>query len=244
MHRAMKRRAETLSFYDHMDELRGRLIKSFLSMGLFSIIAYQYKDRLLAFLIKPVGALVFTSPSDAFVIQLGLSLFAGFLMALPIILYQVWKFVEIALKEQERKFIRIFAPFSVVLFLAGVCFAYYVVVPFSMKFLLSFANEWLVPMITVKNYLSFVVTMVFGCGVTFEFPLVIMFLTKIGIASPQFLIQKRRHAIVLIFIVSAIITPPDVITMWIVAIPLLILYEVSIIAAKALYQPDFVPNNS
>jgi len=240
----MARKVEPLSFYDHVDELRERLIKSFLAVTFLAILAYQYKDPFLTFLLKPVGSLVFTAPADAFIVQFGLSLFAGFLLALPVLLYQIWKFVEIALKEEERKFIYVFAPFSLVLFFLGTCFAYYVAVPFSMKFLLSFSNELLVPMITVKSYVSFVVTMVLAFGVVFEFPLVIMFLTKIGIATPAFLIQKRRHAIVLIFIVSAIITPPDVITMWIMAVPLVILYEISIIAAKALYQRDFVPTNS
>lgn len=231
----MKRKPESLSFFDHVEELRERLIKSLLSVALGAVVAYQYKDQFLSFLIQPVGSLVFTSPADAFVVQFGLSLFAGFFLALPVVLYQTWKFVEVALKEGERKFIYFFGPLSLVLFIFGACFAYYAALPFSMKFLLSFSNEQLVPMITVKSYVSFVVTLVLAFGIVFEFPLVIMFLAKIGIATPEFLIQKRKQAIVLIFIVSAVVTPPDVITMWMMALPLLVLYEISILAAKAMY---------
>ena len=232
----MKRKANNLTFFDHLDELRERLIKSVTVFLLASCVAYQYKDHILAFIIKPVGKLIFTSPADAFVTQLGLSFLGGFLLSLPVTVYQLWSFVAAGLKEEERRFASIFGPASFVLFVLGTAFAYYVFVPFSLSFLLSFSNEHLLPMITVKDYFSYIVTLVFAFGVIFEFPLVILFLTNIGIATPEFLIQKRRHAIVLIFIVAALLTPPDGITQFVMAIPLIVLYEFSIVVAKIVYR--------
>ncbi|HLF17600.1 MAG TPA: twin-arginine translocase subunit TatC [Candidatus Omnitrophota bacterium] len=233
----MKRKVDRLSFFDHLDELRERLIKAVTAFVLASCLAYQYKDHILAFIIKPVGKLMFTSPADAFVIQLGLSFLGGFLLSLPVTVYQLWRFVAAGLKEEERRFVSVFAPVSFVLFVLGVAFAYYVFVPFSLSFLLSFSSDTLVAMITVKDYFSYVVTLIFAFGVIFEFPLVILFLAKIGIATPAFLIQKRRHSIVLIFITAAILTPPDGITQLLMAVPLLALYELSIIVAKFVYRP-------
>jgi sec-independent protein translocase protein TatC len=228
----MKEKVGNQTFFDHLDELRERLIKSAIAFFLASCLAYQYKDHLLVFLVKPVGKLMFTSPADAFVLQLGLSFLGGFLLSLPVTAYQLWKFVAAGMKEGERRFVVVFGPVSLVLFVSGAAFAYYVFVPFTLSFLLSFSNEYLLPMITVKDYFSYIVTLIFSFGVIFEFPLVILFLTSIGIATPPFLIQKRKHAIVLIFIVAAILTPPDGITQWLMAVPLIALYELSIVIAK------------
>ena len=118
----------------------------------------------------------------------------------------------------------------------GAVFAYFVTIPISIRFLLSFSTDLIVPMITVKSYISFVGTMLLAFGVIFELPLVLMFLTKIGIATPAFLMQKRKHAIIIILVVSAFITPPDFITQLIMAVPLVILYEVGIVASKLTYR--------
>jgi len=228
----MGKTLKDLSFFGHMDELRNRLIKSAVAVVISAGIVSIYIDEILEFIIKPVGKLVFTSPTDAFVAQIILIFLGGFLLALPIVLYQAWRFLATGLKEQERTYIAIFAPFSILLFIVGALFAYTVAIPISFQFLLGFSSEYIVPMITIKSYISFVGTMILAFGVIFELPIVLIFLTKIGIATPAFLEQKRKHAIVLIFIMSALITPPDIITQVILSVPLIVLYEIGIICSK------------
>lgn len=232
----MNKSPKDLSFFDHFDELRSRLIKSILSLLVASGLFYIFVDKVFALLIKPVGKLVFTAPGEAFVARIMLALFGGLFLALPVILYQIWRFVAAGLRESEIKYVRFFAPCSFFLFILGALFAYFVTIPISIRFLLSFSTDLIVPMITIKSYISFVGTMLLAFGVVFELPLVLMFLTKIGIATPAFLIEKRKYAVIIILIVSALITPPDFITQLIMAVPLVILYEVGIFASKLTYR--------
>jgi sec-independent protein translocase protein TatC len=226
----------SLSFFEHLDELRGRLIKSIFAIFICACIFYPFIDQTLSLLIKPVGKLVFTSPTDAFVARLALTIFAGIFLALPVVLYQFWKFIAVGLKAHERKYIVIFAPWSLILFIIGGLFAYFVAIPISIRFLLSFSSDLIVPMITIKSYISFVGTLILAFGIVFELPLILIFFTKIGIATPAFLIQKRKYAIVIILILSALITPPDFITQLIMAAPLIALYEIGIMASKIIYR--------
>ena len=224
---------DELSFWGHLDELRSRLLKSFIAVIVAACFFYPFVDRFLAFLIRPVGKVVFTSPADAFVVRLMLLICGGVVLALPVIVYQLWQFVAAGLKENEKKYVRFFAPASFVLFVAGCIFGYWVIIPVGMKFLLSFATESIVPMITLPNYISFIVTLVLAFGLCFQLPLVLMFLARIGIVTPAFLVQKRKHAIVLILIASAILTPsPDAISQILMAGPLLVLYELGVFASK------------
>lgn len=223
-------------FFDHYEELRSRLIKAIAAFLFFSCLFYAVIDEALGILAKPVGILIFTTPAEAFVTRIMLTLFGGFFLALPVILYQIWRFIASGLKEHELRYVRIFGPCSLLLFLSGALFAYFVIVPVSVRFLLGYANEFIVPMITIKNYVSFVGTMLLAFGIVFELPLALMFLAKIGVATPAFLIQKRKYAIVIILIISAVITPPDVITQIMMALPLVALYEVGIIASKCVYR--------
>ena len=228
----MNKSPEDLSFFTHCEELRNRLIKSIVAVLSAACLFYLIVDKVFAFVIKPVGRVVFTAPGEAFVARIMLAFFGGIFLALPVVLYQVWRFVAAGLKEHEAKYVRIFAPYSFVLFIMGGSFAYFVAVPVSIRFLLSFSSSVIVPMITVKNYISFVGTMLLAFGIVFELPLVLMFLTKIGIATPVFLAQKRKYAIVIILGVSALITPPDCVTQIMIAVPLIILYEAGIIASR------------
>ena len=225
-----------MPFFDHLDELRNRVIKSILAMIAGSCIFYTCIDQILSFIIKPVGKLIFTSPADAFLARLNLTIFGGTFLALPVILYQIWKFIACGLKEHEKKYISRLIPFSLCLFVMGGLFAYFIAIPISMRFFLGFSSNLIVPMITINNYISYVGSLLLAFGIIFEFPLILMFLAKIGIATPTFLIQKRRYAIVIIFIISAILTPPDVFSQLIMAIPLIILYEIGILACKITYR--------
>ncbi|HQP10053.1 MAG TPA: twin-arginine translocase subunit TatC [Candidatus Omnitrophota bacterium] len=228
----MKRNPDDLSFLDHYEELRRRIIKCLCAILIGACCFYAFLDPVLAFLIKPVGRLVFVAPGEAFVVRIMLSVFGGAFFALPVILYHIWRFVIAGLKREEIKYVRIFAPFSFFLFIAGGLVAYFIAVPIAIRFLLNFSTETIVPMITVKNYISFVGTMLLAFGLIFELPLAVMFLAKIGVITPIFLERNRRQAIVIILIVSAVLTPPDVITQLIMAGPLIILYEIGIWAAR------------
>ncbi len=229
----MNANPDELSVWGHLDELRSRFLKSFIAVVIAACFFYPYVDSFLAFLIKPVGKVVFTSPADAFIVRLMLLICGGVVLALPVVIYQIWQFAAVGLKENEKKYIRFFAPASFVLFLAGCVFGYWIIIPVGMKFLLSFATDSIVPMITLPNYISFIVTLVLAFGLCFQLPLVLMFLAKIGIVTPAFLVQKRKHAIVLILIASAILTPsPDAISQVLMAGPLLVLYELGVVASK------------
>ena len=225
-----------LSFFDHLEEFRGRLIKSIIAFLFAASIVYRFVDRILASVIKPVGAAVFTYPSEAFLAHVSLTIWGGIILASPVIIYQIWRFVCLALTAQERKDVLIFGPLSLVCFLAGVAFGYGVMIPMSMQFLLSFASDTMVPMLSVNKYISYTGSMVFAFGIVFELPLVLLFLTKIGIATPAFLIQKRKYALVIILIVSAILTPPDVLSQFLMAGPLVVLYEIGIVVSKFTYR--------
>ncbi len=232
----MSSRLKEQTFFDHLDELRLRILKALAFWAVASCLVYRYIDPIIEFFITPVGQVVFTSPEEAFVTRFMVTLLGGFLLAFPLILYQIWAFLRVGLTEKEKKFVIIYFPFSLLLFVLGVLFAYTIFIPLTLKFLLSFSSDVMVPMITAKNYLSFVGTLIFACGVVFEMPLVLIVLTRMGIATPAFLVQKRRHAIVILLIISAVITPPDLISQILLAIPLIVLYEIGVVCSKWVYR--------
>ena len=156
---------------------------------------------------------------------------------MPFVFYQIWQFVSVGLTETERRYIVFFVPLSFIFFILGCVFGYWVMLPMMLKFFLSFSSPLMVPMIAVSKYISFVGMTVLSCGFVFEWPLVIVFLTKIGVATPHFLAEKRKYAIVLAFIASAVLTPsPDCFSQIIMAVPLIILYEISILYSKLTYR--------
>lgn len=224
------------SFLTHLDELRRRLIKILLGFIIATLICYNFVGKVLPWLIKPAGHLIYTSPTEAFGATMTLAAVMGFLISLPWTLYQVWAFVGVALRPHEKKFVAIFAPLSLLFFLCGVAFSYFVGIPLTYRFLMSFSSAYMQPMITVSHYLGFLANMLIAFGITFELPLILAFLAKIGIATPEFLRQKRRHAVMIILIVAAIVTPPDVVSQILLAVPLIVLYEVGIIFVRITYK--------
>ncbi len=224
------------SFFKHIEELRSRLIKSAGAFVLAFCLCYNFIGKLIPVLIAPAGHLVFTAPGEAFSAYMMLGAVMALIIASPYIVYQIWAFVGGALKPSEKKFVLIFAPLSFLFFLSGGAFAYFVAVPMAYKFLMSFSSVYLIPMVTVKNYLGFLGHMVIAFGAVFELPLILGFLAKIGIASPEYLRQKRRHAVIIILIVAALLAPPDIMSMLVLAVPLMILYEVGIIFVKFFYK--------
>lgn len=225
-----------LTLSEHLEELRGRIIKSVIFLIIASSIFYNFVNIVLPHLIKPVGKLVFIAPQEAFISNIKIAFFGGLFLSSPFVLYEIWQFISEGLKSNERKYVAIFAPFSFILFVLGAGFGYFLIVPIGIKFLLGFATDILTPMITISRYISFVGMLTFAFGLIFQLPLACSFLTKIGIVTPLFLSSKRRHAIVLMFIAAATLTPPDVITQCLMALPLLVLYEIGIVFSKLAYK--------
>jgi sec-independent protein translocase protein TatC len=225
-------RDEKLSLVDHLEELRKRLIICLLALLATSGFSYFYAERILSLIAKPVDKLVFLAPTEAFLAYLKIAFFSGIFLASPLILQQIWSFVSVGLKEEERRPLLFYGPLSFFLFAGGGAFAYFLVLPLGIRFLLKFSSENLQPMLSVSRYTSFAGFLLLGFGISFEFPLVILFLSRLGLVTSQFLRRKRKYAVLLIFIFSAIITPPDVFTQVLMALPLLLLYEISIWFSK------------
>ncbi|MBC8473651.1 MAG: twin-arginine translocase subunit TatC [Candidatus Omnitrophica bacterium] len=228
---------ERLTLVEHLDEVRARLLKSVVFVIIVSCVLYSIIGALMPILIRPVKRLVFIAPQEAFVVNIKIAFLGGIFFSSPYLLYQVWQFVSVALEKKERKHVFVFGLLSFVLFLLGCSFGYFVILPIAMKFLLGFATDAISPMITVSKYVSFVGTIVFAFSFVFQLPLIMLFLTKIGMVTPVFLSKKRRHAIVGMFVAAAILTPPDVITQCLMAGPLLVLYEIGIMFSKWAYRP-------
>lgn len=221
-----------LTFIEHLEELRTRIIKSVVFIIIVSGLLYSFTDTILGFVVRPVGRLVFIAPAEAFITSIKIALLGGLYVSSPFILYQIWQFISAGLGKNEKRYASLFGVFSFIFFLLGGFFGYFVIVPIGMKFLLGFGTDFVTPMISVGRYVSFVGTLSFAFGVVFQLPLAILFLSKVGVVTPQFLSEKRKYAIVIIFILGAILTPPDVITQCLMAVPLLVLYELSIFLSK------------
>lgn len=221
---------------DHLEELRWRIIHSILVFVGAFVVCWFFTDRALEWLAKPVGNFIFMSPAEAFLTRMQLAASMGVILAFPYFLYQIWRFVEVALNVTERRLVGSVLPASCTLFYFGGLLALFGVVPFAAHFLLAFSGPYLKPMISLDSYLTFVTWMIIGFGVFFQLPLAIVALSKAGIINPYKLTLYRRHAIVVIVACSAFLTPgPDVISQMILAIPSYLLFEVSLILAKRAY---------
>lgn len=223
------------SLVEHLSELRKRIIYSLYAVVICMGAAWAFSEHIFEFVRMPIkdylpnGGLVFTAPTDKFMAYLKLSMLAGIIAACPVWIYNVWRFVEPGLYSKEKKYGRYFITFGVLLFLIGVSFAYFLVLPAAFKVLLNFGDKVDTPMITISEYMSFFMTTILIFGASFEMPLILTILGLMGIVSSNGLRRVRRYAIVAISIVAAIFTPPDVLSMLLLGIPLWILYEISIL---------------
>ncbi len=227
--------AEKLSLIDHLEELRKRVVRSFIAVAIGFGIAYFFKERLFVILIDPLvkvmdsqDNLIFTGLPEAFFTYLKISLLAGILFALPVIFYQFWMFVAPGLYQKERKVILPLVFISLIFFAAGALFAYFLVFPYGFKFFLGFATDTIRPLPSMKEYLGFASKLLLAFGLAFEMPLVIVFFARFGFVSVDFLKKNRKYAILVFFAGSALITPPDVVTQIMLSVPLMALYELSI----------------
>ncbi len=222
-----------MSILEHLDALRRVLIISLISIIPGTAVGWFIREDILRVLVKPVKKmgheLVFIGATEAFTAELKMALIAGFLIALPVISYQVWMFVLPALHAHERRYIATFVPASVILFAGGVLFAYYTVFNYAVQFLLSFGGEGLTPMLSLSKYLSFSIWFLLPFGVIFELPLAVVILARLGIVTPRFLATKRKWAFLAVFIIAAIVTPTtDMLTQAVMAVAMYLLYEISI----------------
>ncbi|WP_419163684.1 twin-arginine translocase subunit TatC [Candidatus Palauibacter sp.] len=231
-----------MPFLDHLDELRARLIRALLALivGLvLGLVAVTQWD-VLGIVERPIASLLpgenlnFSSPTTPFVITLQLGFIVGLLVASPYMALQGWKFLAPALYENERKFAVPAIAAGTLLFVAGISMAYFVVLPLGLRILLTFYVEDLTPLIMIREYLNFATKLILAFGFIFELPVVLVFLSLLGIVTPEGLAKYRRHAIVAMAVVAAFLTPADPYTMLAMMLPMMLLYEISVFATRVL----------
>ncbi len=223
----------------HIADLRKRLTISFLTIIVLFFVCFAYWEPIMAWMIEPLKAvlpstssIIFTKVQEPLFTALKVSFFTAFVFSLPIIFWQFWLFVAPGLYENEKKLILPFVLFATVMFVMGAAFCYYVVIPFGFKFLVNFGGQLFTALPGIGEYISFFTKLLIGFGIAFELPVITFFLAKLGLVSDKTLTGFFRYAIVIIFIVSALLTPPDVLTQLLMAGPLLLLYGFSILIAK------------
>jgi len=224
-----------MSFFDHLTELRTRIIWSLIPAGVGLGIALYFTNNVLRFLAHQLKTeLVFTTPTEAFWTYMKVAMIMRIFSATPVILWNIWAFVAPGLHKHERRYAAPFVIVGSLLFLLGGAFALFVIIPFAITFLVSFGqDQGLKPMITISSYIDFIIKFTLALGVLFELPVVITLLAMLGIVTPQFLSRNRKYAILINFIIAAILTPtPDMVNQTLMAGPLCILYELGIIAAR------------
>jgi|ERR1035437_3728702 sec-independent protein translocase protein TatC len=227
--------SERYTLTEHLKELRTRIIIILIAVVLCSLIAYLFIDKILGILTAPGGKMIFIKPAEAFFARLKISMLAGGLISLPVILYQVWKFVNPGLFKMEKVYLSFAMIFSYVLFLAGAAFAFYFVLPVGVKFLLGMGTQNIQPLISVSSYIDFLMIFIFAFGLIFQLPLVILVLAKMGIVSPKGLAKSRKYVLVGVFVLGAIFTP-DVFSQFMMAMSTYLLFEISVFFSRFVYK--------
>jgi sec-independent protein translocase protein TatC len=261
---------KVMTFWDHLDDLRKHIIRSIIAIVVLAVVAFMNREiifdqiilapsntdfitnRIMCLIGRQLGIdslcvtpmkldIININMSGQFMTHMYISAVAGFILAFPYILWEIWRFVSPAMKEKEQKYSRGGILISTFLFMIGILFSYFIIVPLTVNFLGTYSVSAAVHnQISLNSYISTVVSLTFSVGVVFELPILIYFLTKIGIVTPDFLKKNRRYMYVIILIVAAIITPPDVFSQIMVAIPLTALYELSIVVSKRVYKKSYV----
>ena len=228
-----------MPFTDHLEELRRRLIICFVAVGVGFLICYFFAKQLFEILMQPLirvmppgERLIFTALPEAFITYLKVALLGSIGLASPVIIYQFWRFIAPGLYERERSALLPIVMFSTFFFLGGAFFGYFVVFPFGFKFFIGFASDNIRALPSIREYLKFAAKLLFAFGFIFELPLFSFFLARLGLVNAELLRRKQKYAILLIFMLAAILTPPDIVTQVMMAGPLLLLYELSIWIAK------------
>jgi len=230
---------DKIPFTAHLEELRKRLIVCFTAVGIGFVLSYGFKEKLFQILTRPLisvmqtgDKLIFTGLPEAFFTYLKVALLSGMILATPVIFYQFWMFVAPGLYQKEKQHMIPIVFLSTFFFVGGSFFGYFIVFPYGFKFFLGFASEIIQPLPSMREYLSFASKLLLAFGLVFELPLIITFLARLGMVSVSFLKKNRKYALLLFFAGAAILTPPDVVTQVMMALPLIVLYEISIIGAR------------
>lgn len=240
---------EKQTLIKHLEELRRSVIISVTAIIIGAVICFYFNEAILSVIVLPLTelqqTLIVTGVTEAFFVKLKLSLYAGFALTFPIVVWALWRFIKPALYPHERKYVYILLPSAVFLFVTGVLFAYFGILPLVLRFFIFIAGENLETLFRVEQYVSFVTTFTIPFGLVFELPIVIFFLTKIGIIKPEVMIKNRKYALLIIFIMAAALTPgPDPISQLMMAIPTYLLYEVSIFVSKKAVKGRMTRNES
>jgi sec-independent protein translocase protein TatC len=248
---------ERMSFFSHLEELRKRILISLVAIAIGFILTFRFSETILRFLKRPLttdlvfsrtspflrslprpGAaidLIFLAPAEAFWMHMKIAMLTGLLLVLPVILHQIWRFIAPGLLPHEKKYAVPFVVLATIFFFFGLAFCFYFVLPFALNFLLTYKTENLKPMISIGNYVDFTSKFLLAFGLIFELPLVIGVAAKMGLVTPQGLSRNRKYAILVNFTIAAILTPtPDVFNQTLMALPMCVLYEVGILAARFL----------
>jgi sec-independent protein translocase protein TatC len=226
-----------MSFLDHLEEMRWRLIYAIIGVVIGTIVAWIFIDQLVYFiLLKPArdanANLQNLKPFGQLFLYVQVAIIAGIVLSIPNIFYQFWKFISPALKRSEKKYIFAIVLFSSVCFLSGMVFAYFVLLPLAMKFVAEFGSEDIMNNFAINEYMRIIISLMLGSAIVFELPMLSFFLTKLGVLTPAFMRKYRKYALVTILFFAAFLTPPDPVSQLILAVPLVLLYEISIFISK------------
>ena len=244
----MTKKNNSGSFVGHLSELRSRLVKSFVFLTLFFIVSYFFSNEIYRFLVQPFAdavldknldrRLIFTALQEAFLTYLKVAFFSAFFISSPFFLIQLWKFIAPGLYKNEKQALLPYLIATPILFISGGFIVYYLIMPLAIKFFLGFetiAEPGVIAIqleAKVNEYLSLIMRLIFAFGISFQLPVILSLLARIGIIDSVYLRQRRKYFIVIIFAVAAVLTPPDPVTQIGLALPLLLLYELSILTVK------------
>ena len=223
----------------HLEELRTRFIRCFIAVGVGFLVSYGFKEKLFEILTAPLisvmpsgDKLIFTGLPEAFFTYLKAAFLTGILLAVPYITYEFWMFITPGLYKKEKQLLIPIIILSSFFFIGGALFGYFVVFPYGFQFFLGFASDNLQALPSMREYLSFATKLLIAFGLVFELPLVITCLARFGLVTVPFLKKNRKYALLIFFAGAAILTPPDIVTQIMMALPLMVLYEISIVGAK------------
>lgn len=248
---------KTMSFLEHLGDLRKKITVSLIALCVLFLVTFSYSEYIMKFLMFPLRynldfsvrkmymyftpqdklhntKLIFLSPTEGFWMNMKIALVAALIAALPVIFQQLWSFVSPGLHAKEKKYVVPFVLIATILFLIGASFCFFIVLPFAMGFLLTYkVGDFMMPMLSVGQYVDFCLKFILAFGAVFELPIIIVFFTRMGFVTPQTLAKNRRYAILIAFIVAAILTPtPDVFNQTLMALPMIVLYEVGILVSR------------
>lgn len=219
-----------MSFLEHLEELRSRLIKSVVVIIAMAVVVYFFSEKLIDFFTAPLPQVYYMAPTEAFMVRIKLSLIGGAVLAIPVVFYHLWMFIGPGLLKSEARIVIPIVISATIFFLIGAALCFFVMLPVAIKFMLGFSTPKLQPLISIDNYIGFAGMLILAFGLVFELPVASFILGRMGIINARMLSKGRRYAVVVILIASAILTPtPDAFNQLLLAGPMYVLYEISII---------------